>query len=79
MGPLAQQYQRMFWRRPRFEGHNFQLHPVWLTFEMIGNNLIQEFVTGNMFITVNNNIRNMKGYVFLSSVPLLPVNGYAIL
>ena len=48
----------------------------WLTYEMIGNNLIQEYVTKNMFITANNNIRNVQGYVFLSSVPLLPVNGY---
>ncbi len=48
----------------------------WLTCEMIGNNLIQEYVTKNMFITANNNIRNVQGYVFLSSVPLLPVNGY---
>ena len=48
----------------------------WLTYEMTGNNLIQEFVTKNMFIAANNKIRNVKGYVFLSSVPLLPVNGY---
>ena len=49
----------------------------WLTYEMTDNNLIQEFVTKNMFITVNNNIRNVKGYVFLSSVSLMPVNGYS--
>ena len=50
----------------------------WLTYEMTGNNLIQEFVTANMFITANNNIRKVKGYVFLSNVPLLPVNGYKL-
>ena len=50
----------------------------WLTYEMTGNNLIQEFVTKNMFITANNNIRNVKGYVFLSNVSLLSENGYNI-
>ena len=50
----------------------------WLTYEMTGNNLIQEFVTANMFITANNNIRKVKGYVFLSNVSLLSENGYNI-
>ncbi len=41
----------------------------WLTYEMTGNNLIQKFVTGNMFITANNNIRNLKSCVFSPSAP----------
>ncbi len=51
----------------------------WLTYEMTGNNLIQEFVTGNIFLTANNNIRIVKSHVYLSSVPLLPVNGYGFI
>ncbi len=50
----------------------------WLSHKIIGNNLIQEFATGNMFITANNNIRNVKGCVFPPSAPQLPVNGYYV-
>ena len=50
----------------------------WLSHKIIGNNLIQEFATGNMFITANNNIRNVKGCVFPPSAPQLPVNAYYV-